>query len=62
MSQHGYDELPYADYCFPRTHPEHLFAVSALCGSAGAALRALPRAGARLRPRRQPPPDGPRPS
>lgn len=32
MSQHGYDELPYADYCFPRTHPEHLFAVSALCG------------------------------
>lgn len=32
MSQRGYDELPYADYCFPRTHPEHLFAVSALCG------------------------------
>lgn len=27
-----YDELPYADYCFARTHPEHLFAVSALCG------------------------------
>jgi SAM-dependent methyltransferase len=28
----SYDELPYEDYCFPRTHPEHLFAVSALYG------------------------------
>lgn len=32
MTRDRYDELPYADYCFPRTHPEHLFAVSALCG------------------------------
>ena len=32
MSPSPYDELPYADYAFPRTHPEHLFAVSALCG------------------------------
>lgn len=31
-SPNSYDELPYADYCFPRTHPEHLCAVSALCG------------------------------
>ncbi len=30
----SYDELPYEDYCFPRTHPEHLFAVSALFGRA----------------------------
>jgi SAM-dependent methyltransferase len=30
----SYDELPYADYAFPRTHPEHLFALSALCGRA----------------------------
>jgi SAM-dependent methyltransferase len=29
-----YDELPYADYCFARTHPEHLFAVSTLCSRA----------------------------
>jgi SAM-dependent methyltransferase len=34
MSGNSYDELPYADYCFPRTHPEHLSAVSALCGRA----------------------------
>lgn len=32
MTRTSYDEIPYADYCFPRTHPEHLFAVSALCG------------------------------
>ena len=32
MSRTAYDELPYADYAFPRTHPEHLSAVSALCG------------------------------
>lgn len=31
MPPNSYDELPYADYCFPRTHPEHLSAVSALC-------------------------------
>ncbi len=34
MTANTYDELPYADYCFPRTHPEHLFAVSTLCGRA----------------------------
>ena len=34
MYGNSYDELPYADYCFPRTHPEHLAAVSALCGRA----------------------------
>lgn len=28
----SYDEIPYEDYCFPRTHPEHLFALSALFG------------------------------
>lgn len=31
MSASTYDDLPYEDYCFARTHPEHLFAVSALC-------------------------------
>ena len=30
----SYDELPYADYAFPRSHPEHLQAVSLLCGRA----------------------------
>lgn len=34
MDASSYDELPYEDYCFPRTHPEHLFAVSALHGRA----------------------------
>lgn len=34
MDVDTYDELPYADYCFPRTHPEHLAAMSALCGRA----------------------------
>ncbi len=27
-----YDDLPYDDYCFTLTRPEHLWAVSALCG------------------------------
>jgi SAM-dependent methyltransferase len=31
MPASTYDDLPYEDYCFARTHPEHLFAVSSLC-------------------------------
>ncbi|MEZ4394723.1 MAG: class I SAM-dependent methyltransferase [Polyangiales bacterium] len=27
-----YDELPYADYCFERSHPERLAAIAVLCG------------------------------
>lgn len=32
MTSTSYDEIPYEDYCFPQTHPEHLFALSALFG------------------------------
>lgn len=32
MSPSSYDLLPYEDYCFAATHPEHLYTVARLLG------------------------------
>ena len=54
----SYDDVPYESYPLWVTHPDHLAVVATLAGMRPAPGRALPRARARVRERRQPPSDG----
>ena len=54
----SYDEVPYESHPFAQTHPSRLFTVGTLFGLRPTPVAAVPRAGTRLRRRRQPDPDG----